>query len=148
MADLQRYWRRVEPWPSGQADPLEGLEDCACLHPGLRFPAIERELGMDPQTYAEVVLRRCALCDRFWLQVLIEHEAFSRSGRWHRAVLGDHHRRVALGADMAVAVLGEVSWHISGGSWFEGQSRICRPPISISVAPASDDCRPLYFERK
>lgn len=72
---------------------------------------VERASGL----HGEVGIERCRACGRYWLTVLIEQEAFARSGRWYRGLIGEAQAR-SMTPDAAVPSLARLPWHFAGGS--------------------------------
>lgn len=95
---------------------------CDCEQAGTRFDQFEaRSVGCDESSgrFAEVEVWRCLACGRDWLRYSMEHEAFSRSGRWTRGLITGS-QAAAVTAESAVAVLSGLPWRLEGGSYYDG----------------------------
>jgi len=81
-------------------------------------------IGIDPTEgrFAEVTLERCRTCERLWVRYLVEHEGFSRSGRWARGLISET-TAAALKPEDAEPHLRALSSYLYGGSYFDGQWR-------------------------
>jgi hypothetical protein len=107
------------------------MTECKCLNAGPQRPDIsdERYVGCDETAgrFADVTLRRCSLCRRLWLRYAVAYEAFSASGRWAEAPIGND-----IGATMtataAAAFLDQAEGAVFGGSYHgHGGRRGCGP---------------------
>jgi hypothetical protein len=94
-------------------------QDCPCLVAPFGQLVRYQDLGMD-DSYAEVSLLVCPLCNRLWLRYFFELEAFTGSGRWYLGVITAGQAR-RLKAENARETLEAVSWYFSGGSYFDGR---------------------------
>ncbi len=104
--------------------PLPQMSGCVCEQGGTSFTEFEiQEVGCDESQgrFAEVTLNLCRTCGRTWLCYLVEYEAFSRSGRWARGLIGANYAK-AMTPDSAVAHLNGLEWYLYGGSYFDGIS--------------------------
>ncbi len=100
---------------------------CRCFEPPFHYADFEsRAVGVDETDgrFAEVTVERCCQCGQHWLRYFYEHEAFSRSGRWYRALLTpDEVASVTVAS--AVALLSARDWHFRGGSYFDSTGLRC-----------------------
>lgn len=96
------------------------MSDCRCRNPPFHYrDYVSRSLGIDTARGrgAEVTLETCVHCGTHWLKYLIEHEAFTASGRWFRAPVPEA-ELATLTADTALAFLERQPWHFYGGSFY------------------------------
>lgn len=111
--------------------------DCLCLTLGPRSPAAidEQFVGVDKTDgrFADVTLRRCPRCGRLWLRYQVEYEAFTSSGRWAEAPIGDD-TAATITPETAAAFLDRAPFHIFGGSFWghDGRRGRGRLPWGIS----------------
>jgi hypothetical protein len=102
------------------------MNECACLLDGTRNPDVidERYIGSDETSgrFADVSLRRCSRCQRLWLRYAVEHEAFSRSGRWAEAPI-DEKAAETTTPEAAAEFLNHADFYIFGGSYYEHAGR-------------------------
>lgn len=110
-------------------------DDCRCLTPPINASHYEIRVlpGMDPSDgrYADVAVERCKTCGRIWLHYHYEIEAFSRSGRWYRAVVTEAEAD-AVTLISALGLIGSKPWHLYGGSYYESSgARSSVPPPEL-----------------
>jgi hypothetical protein len=104
------------------AKPPPHMTGCVCEQGGARFTEFEsRDVGRDETEgrFADVTLNRCRTCGRTWLRYLVEYEAFSRSGRWARGLIGEEAAQ-SITPQAAVDHLNGLEWYLYGGSYFDG----------------------------
>ena len=102
--------------------PPPRMTGCVCEQGSAPYTQFEsRNLGCDETEgrFADVSVNRCRSCSRLWLRYLVEYEAFSRSGRWARGLIGED-AAVAITPEAAVAHLNGLEWYLYGGSYFDG----------------------------
>ena len=106
------------------AKPPPHMTGCVCEQGGARFTQFEtQDVGCDETEgrFADVTLDRCRSCGRVWLRYLVEYEAFSRSGRWARGLIGEEAAQT-ITPQAAVDHLNGLEWYLYGGSSFDGIS--------------------------
>jgi hypothetical protein len=104
--------------------PPPHMTGCVCEQGGARFTEFEtQDVGCDETEgrFADVTLNRCRSCGRLWLRYLVEYEAFSRSGRWARGLIGEEAAQ-SITPQAAVDHLNGLEWYLYGGSYFDGIS--------------------------
>jgi hypothetical protein len=97
--------------------------DCRCERGDARHDEFDsRFVGVDPTAarFAEVTLERCRSCGRLWLRYLVEHEAFSRSGRWARGPISEEDA-ATITPHQAEPFLNGLRHYLYGGSYFDGR---------------------------
>ena len=82
--------------------------------------------------FGEVWLRTCPDCGRHWLFYRVEHEAFTGSGRWFRAVVSPEVAEAVTPRTAAVE-LARSHYRIYGGSYFDTPRKVARAPGSVPV---------------
>ena len=93
---------------------------CRCLAVPLAGSKTIVTLGLDANL-AEVSLRRCLECGRYWLSYRYELEAFTGSGRWYLGpITAEQFRELTL--ENAKRTLEELDWYFQGGSYHGGES--------------------------
>jgi hypothetical protein len=107
------------------------MTDCACLSAGPRMPDVidERHVGCDKTEgrFADVTIRRCSRCRRLWLRYFVEYEAYSRSGRWAEAPIGEE-AAGQMTPEAAAGFLDRAEFCIYGGSYYGHAGRRGRGP--------------------
>jgi hypothetical protein len=104
--------------------PPPHMTGCVCEQGGARFTEFEtQDVGCDETEgrFADVTLKRCRSCGRLWLRYLVEYEAFSRSGRWARGLIGEEAAQ-SITPQAAVDHLNGLEWYLYGGPYFDGIS--------------------------
>lgn len=98
---------------------------CICLNLPLPFDHYEkvRFVGRDDThgRFGEVTLKRCRHCQRYWLHYFVEYEAYRRSGRYFMGLITAAAAET-MTAEMAVDYLGNLDWHLYGGSYFDNRT--------------------------
>ena len=97
---------------------------CSCEHPGATHTQFATSFVGQDETggrFADVTIERCRSCCRPWLRYFVEYEAFSRSGRWARGLIGEHEAGT-VAPEAAVDYLNRLDWYLYGGSYFDGAS--------------------------
>lgn len=94
---------------------------CECQNPQSKNSQFERNfLGIDEQKgrFGEVSIDTCKACQSKWIYYFVEYEAFSKSGRWFRALINskDIDKITPLNA---VDFFDENSFCIAGGSYYD-----------------------------
>lgn len=116
-----------------------GPFDCPCMEPKLgRAEKEGRCLGVDETKgrFGEVWLHTCERCGRIWLFYRVEYEAFTRSGRWFRAVISPQVAE-AVTPETAAVELARSEYRVYGGSFFGTPGKIARGPGGVSVGLGS-----------
>lgn len=107
---------------------------CPCFVPGYSGEWTDRaDIGVTDHFW-EVSRMRCAQCGTPWLRAFLEHEAFSRSGRYYRMPVTDAALE-ALTPDAAVCMIETVAFRIAGGSRFDGMEHVISGQCSLLEAP-------------
>ena len=118
------------------APPDEAAVECRCATPPLDHRDFERRrVGVDLTggRFADVAIERCRHCGRDWIVYHYEMEAFSRSGRWYRALVSPEVAARAQPGD-ALTILSRVPWHLRGGSWFGHAGERAEGPLDPTQA--------------
>ncbi|SIQ71654.1 hypothetical protein SAMN05880574_12216 [Chryseobacterium sp. RU37D] len=94
---------------------------CVCEKPDLSADTDFRssELGIHHTNgrYAKVSILQCKLCQRIWINYLVEYEHYSRSGRWYRGIVSKK-ERPEITPKNAIEFLENLEWYLYGGSYF------------------------------
>ncbi|HEY1751664.1 MAG TPA: hypothetical protein VGG29_10385 [Caulobacteraceae bacterium] len=117
--------------PDFTADASIPPAGCACEEGRADHTRFEtRELGVDETQgrFAEVSLCRCKACGRLWLRYFVEYEAFGRSGRWARGLIGEE-AAAAMTPQAAEPYLRGLDGYLYGGSYFGGVTGRRRGPM-------------------
>jgi hypothetical protein len=108
----------------------------ACLVDGPQNPDVinERYIGCDKTSgrFADVTLLRCARCQRLWVRYAVEHEAFTRSGRWAAAPI-DQTAAETMTPETAAPFLDRADLCIVGGSYYGHAGRRGRGPFHWGI---------------
>jgi len=93
-----------------------------------------REVGRDDTEgrFADVDIEQCVVCGRHWLRYHVEHEAFSRSGRWARGLVSAD-LAATITPEEAAPYLHSLDWYLYGGSYFGGTSGRRRGPMNWGI---------------
>lgn len=82
--------------------------------------------------FGDVKIIKCPACGNLWLHYHVEYEAFSKSGRWFRALISPEEVN-QITPENAVNILEKKEWHIYGGSYFETMGRYGRGNINVGI---------------
>ena len=143
MAQWKKYrqkYRQIKKCPANAtachcASMLTGMtaDACECFKPNGTTQWTDRtDIGATADW--NVTCMRCAKCGTPWLRAFIEHEAFSRSGRFYRAPVTDAELS-GITADAALARIEAAPLRIAGGSRFDGVERVSSGPGQLMTAP-------------
>ena len=110
---------------------------CQCLDRPLSFEhyTVVKHLGVDAAggRFGEVQIKRCMHCGRLWLQYTVEYEHHSGSGRHFMGLLPPALVH-SMTAEIALAYLESLEWHLFGGSYFGGMAKpAATPPVAVSL---------------
>ena len=106
---------------------MENSPTCSCLEMAFaRWNFDEKYLGTD-RNYADISIRRCQGCGRYWLHYHYENEAFSKSGRWYRGLISPE-AADSVSAENALEILGKLDWYLAGGSFYGCVFKTSGPP--------------------
>jgi hypothetical protein len=112
------------------------MTDCTCLSDGPRNPDVidKRYIGCDETSgrFADVTLLRCSRCRRLWLRYAVEYEAFSRSGRWAEAPIGEKEAET-MTPEAAAAFFDHAEFYIYGGSRYGHSGRRGSGPLQWGI---------------
>lgn len=76
----------------------------------------------------------CDRCGTTWLRAFLEHEAFSRSGRYYRAPVSAL-KPIDLPPETALSLIQAAPFKIAGGSRFDGKERAVTGAGKLLEAP-------------
>ncbi|MBV8327694.1 hypothetical protein [Chryseobacterium sp.] len=99
---------------------------CACEKPGSNYTEYRSsELGIDHTDGrdGEVTIQQCKLCQRIWIHYFVQHESFSKSGRWYKGIVSKKDRS-QITPENAVEYLENLEWYVYGGSFFDDEVTI------------------------
>ncbi len=94
---------------------------CGCEQPAQSSSDYRTSaLGVDHTNgrYADVSILQCRLCQRIWINYLVEFESFSKSGRWYKGIVSKKELS-KITPENAIEYLENLDWYIYGGSYFE-----------------------------
>jgi hypothetical protein len=94
---------------------------CKCCTPPFNasdFLIVELGTDVSSGKWGDVTVEQCKACYTYWIKYLYENEAFSKSGRWFRAVLADNWR-YSISSESVIAYLEQLDWYYYGGSYYE-----------------------------
>jgi hypothetical protein len=99
---------------------------CTCEKPPFNYADFRSsQLGIDHTNGrdAEVSIFQCKLCQRIWINYLVEFEHYSKSGRWYRGIISKKERS-EIKPENVVEYLENIEWYLYGGSYFESAGMI------------------------
>ncbi len=97
------------------------MHECHCHQPPfLHSDFTTKTIGTDLThgRYGDVTLEKCNACGDLWLRYFVEYEAFSRSGRWFRALISEQLSKT-ITPEGALAYINRQPWYLAGGSYFQ-----------------------------
>lgn len=106
---------------------------CACEKPPFSQHDFRNSaLGTDHTNgrHAEVSIFQCKLCQRIWIQYLLEYEHSSNAGRWYRGIVSKK-ERPAITPENTVNYLESLEWYLYGGSFFNSTGAIGEGKIHL-----------------
>lgn len=99
---------------------------CICLEMPLPFYHYEKVkfIGVDKTNgrFGEVTLKYCLHCRRYWLHYFVEYEVYRASGRYYMGLITPETAET-ITPETAVDYLGNLDWHLYGGSFFGGAGK-------------------------
>lgn len=109
---------------------------CICLDSPLTYKHY-KEIGFLGQDethgrFAQVSVRQCRNCNRYWLHYFVEYEHHRGSGRYFMGLIYLETAR-NLNPEAAVDYLNTLDWHLYGGSYFSHAGKSTR-----EVGPVDD----------
>ena len=109
---------------------------CKCLDSPLTYKHY-KEIGFLGQDethgrFAQVSVRQCRDCSRYWLHYFVEYEHHRGSGRYFMGLISLESAR-KLNPETAIDYLNTLDWHLYGGSYFRHEGKSTR-----EVGPVDD----------
>jgi hypothetical protein len=122
---------RFKAEPSGLGADATNREAtvCPCLDGDFSYRHDERYVGTD-RNYADIFVRLCKRCGRYWLHYRVEYEAFPRSGRWFSGIVSPQIAR-SVSPDEALRVFEGLGWYYCSGSYFDSKVHKSSGPVPI-----------------
>lgn len=110
------------------------MAECKCMEPTNRGGFDSVNIGTDKThgRYGEVSIQTCNRCGSKWLYYFVEYEGFTASGRWYRGLISEEVAR-SVTPETAVAVLEDLEWRISGGSYFRSTGIKGAGPVFVDL---------------
>ena len=82
--------------------------------------------------FGNVKIEVCKKCHTSWLSYQVEYEAFSKSGRWYRGIIGAE-SIASMSPEEAPKYLEGLAWYFEGGSYFDSNGKLSKGHLFLDI---------------